>query len=356
MLTNDICRGTIQSHFDISTNDTTRDDIATIRERCAEMEERMERMENTKNMENMENMATNTLQGESTQEANMRKEPAKKKGWTAVAAAFLIVLAFLAIQLVISTAWGVISMVQFAVKAGGDMAAATEAYTDYMMNSGIQTIILLVVYIVCSAVGLLWYKKGYVKKYTQQMRADFKERVLQVRTIVTLVLAGIGCYCIAVLISSLVAYISPGSMELYNFVMGSALSGDAVVAFITTVILAPIAEELFFRGIIIRKLLSSNGVTAAIVIQAVLFGLYHLNPLQFFFVLPLGIVMGYAAYKLNSVIPCILIHAVNNFMPYVVSALPEKMRVIGVFLVAAVICCGLILLLNRKAIGAKSHA
>jgi membrane protease YdiL (CAAX protease family) len=55
-------------------------------------------------------------------------------------------------------------------------------------------------------------------------------------------------------------------------------AGFVVVA-VLAVIGAPVVEELFFRGLLQGSLLSSLGVAQAIVVQAVLFGLAHVNPI-----------------------------------------------------------------------------
>ena len=53
----------------------------------------------------------------------------------------------------------------------------------------------------------------------------------------------------------------------------------AFVAFaVVAVIGAPLVEELFFRGLLLRSLQSWIGVTWAIAVQAVLFGLAHFSP------------------------------------------------------------------------------
>ena len=45
-------------------------------------------------------------------------------------------------------------------------------------------------------------------------------------------------------------------------------------------IVAPFAEELLFRGIIYKTLSKSMSIPAVIIIQGVLFGVYHMNLVQ----------------------------------------------------------------------------
>ncbi len=73
------------------------------------------------------------------------------------------------------------------------------------------------------------------------------------------------------------------------------------VSFVTTAILAPVAEELMFRGVILRRL-SSVSQSFAIFASAIIFGLMHGNFVQAILGFMLGMVFGYAAVKTGSLI------------------------------------------------------
>ena len=90
-----------------------------------------------------------------------------------------------------------------------------------------------------------------------------------------------------------------------------------VAAFITICILAPILEELIFRGIILRGLLN-NGYTPLVAIgfSSFLFGALHFNIYQFIGAGILGFIMGYVFYKTNSLILSIGLHATNNIVSF----------------------------------------
>jgi uncharacterized protein len=88
------------------------------------------------------------------------------------------------------------------------------------------------------------------------------------------------------------------------------------------VIVAPLTEELLFRGIILRGLLSRFRPGAAIVLTAFLFAALHLNPWQFFSALFLGCAFGWFYLRTGSVALCVLAHAFTNGLTIVFSALP----------------------------------
>ena len=81
---------------------------------------------------------------------------------------------------------------------------------------------------------------------------------------------------------------------------------------ISSIILAPIAEELFFRGIILRKT-SKISQHFAIFFSAFIFGIMHGNPYQFALGFLVGIVFALVTIKTGSLIPAIIGHMVINF-------------------------------------------
>jgi membrane protease YdiL (CAAX protease family) len=85
-------------------------------------------------------------------------------------------------------------------------------------------------------------------------------------------------------------------------------------------ILTPISEELIFRGVIQGELRRAMPEWAAIVIQAVLFAAYHMQPIQSSYVLLPGLLLGLAYYWSRSIWVPIAMHCLFNFLG---SALPS---------------------------------
>lgn len=79
------------------------------------------------------------------------------------------------------------------------------------------------------------------------------------------------------------------------------------------VILAPIGEELIYRGVVLRcsaKISQRFGIF----FSAFIFGIMHGNPYQFVLGFLLGIPLAMITLKTGSVIPAIICHMTNNFM------------------------------------------
>ncbi len=66
---------------------------------------------------------------------------------------------------------------------------------------------------------------------------------------------------------------------------------------VMVVVAAPLVEELFYRGLVLRALQPLTGTWPAIIIQAAVFAFSHLQPLQFIGLFVFGVVAGWLAVK-----------------------------------------------------------
>ena len=101
----------------------------------------------------------------------------------------------------------------------------------------------------------------------------------------------------------------PNVMEdLFNKMMYNPLG------VISIVVMAPIVEELLFRGGMQGHLLRKwKNPAWAILVSALIFGIVHGNPVQMFFASILGLVLGWVYYRTGSLLPCILmLHTVKT--------------------------------------------
>lgn len=77
-------------------------------------------------------------------------------------------------------------------------------------------------------------------------------------------------------------------------------------------VLGPVLEEMMFRGVITKVLLQKYSPVKAILLSAFIFGFFHVNPAQVAGAMLSGVLFAWLYYKTGSLIPCILIHILNN--------------------------------------------
>lgn len=99
----------------------------------------------------------------------------------------------------------------------------------------------------------------------------------------------------------------------YSEVSEQAFSGQPVGLMILVVgIIGPICEELMFRGIVFHRLKDWVKPQAAIVISALLFGIYHGNVVQFFYATCMGVMLAIIYDKTGTLWISIVAHIAAN--------------------------------------------
>ena len=108
-----------------------------------------------------------------------------------------------------------------------------------------------------------------------------------------------------------------------------------VALLITAVVAAPFVEEMVFRGVVMRGFLSRMGVVLTIALQAVLFGLAHVDPVRgvgnvglVIILSGVGVALGVAAYLLRRIGPAIVAHALFNgvVLAIVLTGLADRLQ------------------------------
>ena len=94
-----------------------------------------------------------------------------------------------------------------------------------------------------------------------------------------------------------------------------------VLAIFSTAIVPAICEEYLFRGAVLGLLLPF-GRTTAIIGSSILFGFMHQNPLQLFYTVFMGVILGYIYVKTKSIWACMLLHFFNNLITVLEEFLP----------------------------------
>ena len=115
-------------------------------------------------------------------------------------------------------------------------------------------------------------------------------------------------------------------MEELERLMTQLLSSPA--GYVAVGILVPLAEEIVFRGAILRtllRLLPGNWHWGAILISALIFGAVHGNMVQFVHATLLGLLLGWMYWRTDSIVPGVVLHWVNNSVAYVICRLMPGM-------------------------------
>ena len=249
----------------------------------------------------------------------------------------------LLVQLSVSMIGGIIIGVFYVISEMSQMSSgAVNIEPDLTrmvdLTLSLTNVFLLISSILTVLVLILVYK---IKK------RNYKEELLINKTskfnIVFAIILGIACWLFNSGALSLIdeAGLFSSQFQYMEEVLSPLGSGSVIMSIITIGIVAPFAEEFLFRGIIYNTLKKKISIKWTIIIQAVLFGVFHGNLIQGSYATLLGIVFGYVTYKTKSLWPAVIIHMVNNLIAtmfmYVPSTWFNSILVYVAFLIIGII-------------------
>lgn len=286
------------------------------------------------------------LEGEHIMEE--KKVTGVKKFFGGIVLSFVILGLFLGLQIVIGVVAMVIAAVPLAAEAGGDAQKVMVLLQEKVTQGSFMTTLTAIATAISAVIAVFFYWLIWGRKKTAEEQQYLKENVIQAKPVAMITIAAVGTYFLAILIASVIEFVSPETMEEYNALMESALGGSGILAFLAAAILAPINEECILRGLILRNLKKYFSVPVVVILQAVMFGIFHMNWVQGLYVLPIGAALGYVAVKSRSVLPCIYMHFVYNLMSFVLGLLPDTFQSNVFAAIAVAVSVGILWLLYKE--------
>lgn len=176
-------------------------------------------------------------------------------------------------------------------------------------NMNFNTIISIAFSVCCIAVFAIWYYKSCSGNFKVNIKKDFHGyEILGILLLVP------GTQFMSSIITGILAMLFPSWLEDYMALIESAgLSGEVpLLMMIYSVCLAPISEELIFRGVTYRIARRAFPFWVANFIQALLFGVFHMNMLQGCYTFILGLFMGYICEKGGTLYHAVFFHFLFN--------------------------------------------
>lgn len=271
--------------------------------------------------------------------------------------AFLPPIVILLIQTLVQ--WIGAEFVYVGSVASFDGGTFQEFYSDFeqMLTGSTYTSLTLLIYsIIAIAVFTPWWSKN--RCGFESRRMSFKG-FSPVKLVAGVVLFVIGAQIVSNYLVSLLSAAFPKALARYSQIMkraGLEAASITPVMLIYSAVLGPIAEEFAFRGLSLgyfKKSLPSFAL--ANILQALLFGLIHMNFIQGAYAFLLGLLFGYVAHRTGSLMVTIVLHICFNSSSFVLQALSPKAINAGAFIAFATLVLsmmavyiGLVLLISSQ--------
>lgn len=141
--------------------------------------------------------------------------------------------------------------------------------------------------------------------------------------------------------------------ESYGEASADIVTGTVLGA-ISVAIVAPVVEEVIFRGLIMTRLSRAMPGWLAVLLSAAIFGLCHGEPVWFCYTFVVGAFFAFIDLRAGSILPSILGHIMFNAIGQILSLIPdteegtEIVIALGVLFLAAIV----LPILDRKGIAA----
>jgi membrane protease YdiL (CAAX protease family) len=138
-------------------------------------------------------------------------------------------------------------------------------------------------------------------------------------------------FCLALLAAGLNTWIDrilpmPASVEaLFEQVLEYHTVTQFLGVIFFLVVVAPVTEELMFRGLFLHRIGESYGQKAAILGSALCFGIFHILPWQAVGAALIGIYLGWLVIRTGSIAMPMAAHAFFNLIPVAATGLSEHL-------------------------------
>lgn len=181
-------------------------------------------------------------------------------------------------------------------------------FLNYISSGTFNVIVCAIYGVSCIAVFGFWYYKKFRPYEIHRIRATFNVPML-----IGIALAVIGLQHVTNYVVLITTCIHPAWLEQYNTLMESVGFDDvSVLLALYSVLIAPIAEELTFRGVTMRYAKKAMPFWVANIFQALLFGIFHMNVIQGVYAFFIALFLGYVYEKSQSLWAPILFHILFN--------------------------------------------
>ena len=241
-------------------------------------------------------------------------------GWFVICG--LVLLAAFGIQMLAGVAISIPAMIKVSAEVAKnqitDPAIIMQMSTE-MSATMMETLLpyaLLGAHVITALVFGLWYRFGLKQPIIKGVKTVMNGKTLLVTVLLAFGMGSATNFAMPILIQ-----IYPeSSVAYYEQLMEQAAIGVSLISNIAAVLVAPIGEELLFRGVTLRfaekATAQMNSRKAAFwianTIQAFMFGAFHANFVQGSYAFVMGLGFGYLIKRYKSIVPCIIAHMVIN--------------------------------------------
>ena len=189
------------------------------------------------------------------------------------------------------------------IRRGGERPTGWELALSTVLTTALTEALLIVVAVaIVTRRGATWGQLGF--------RPFPFQALVQVGSVILIGFSVNLVYALAIQTLGLERFSPPSARDLLPL-FGEGGWGLAIGLVLAGVI-APLAEEMFFRGFVFTGLLRPLGFTGALIVSSLVFAVVHLQVMTILPIFVLGCLLAWLYYRSGSLWPSILVHATYN--------------------------------------------
>ena len=256
-----------------------------------------------------------------------------KKGFKAVGKAVVYFATYLLMQVIVSVVYSSVITTQMTMEimAAGeeiDIMAMTAEVTELLMGRLMEmTFVAGIVTLVIFWLVFLIRRKKFTKEVC--LRKFPVNGILPIAVLAA---------CFNVITTVVVSYFPWPQSWIDSYAASASSIDGSLMAWLTAVLMAPVLEEIVFRGLMYTRLKKGLPAIAAAIVTSLAFGIAHGTIIWFIYTFIFSLVLIWVFEKFQSLGACIALHMAYNLSGMALSLVPEEAElVIWVLLALAIV-------------------
>jgi len=246
-----------------------------------------------------------------------------KKGFMAVLKAVVYFAVYLLTQVLVSVVYSTVLTTQMTMElmASGeeiDVMAMTMEVTEVLMGRLMEmTFVAGLVTLVLFWLVFLIRRKKFKKEVC--LRKFPANGILPIAVLAA---------CFNVITSVIITYIPWPQSWMDSYAANSSSIDGSLMSWITAVLMAPVLEEIVFRGLMYTRLKKGLPVIAAAIVTSLAFGIAHGTMIWAIYTFIFSLVLIWVFEKFQSLGACIVLHMAYNLSGMALSLIPEEAAIV----------------------------
>lgn len=233
----------------------------------------------------------------------------------------LPLLVVLLLTLAVTIPMEIVYIIRNMDQTGGGFESIMQMVLSASSDTAFLQTTNLIYGIIALIIFTIWYQKVFVAPFRNKKKKPYPTG-FSFHTIMAILFLAIGLQFVTTLVVNIVSGLRPEWMDSYTKLIETAGYADAsTILIIYSVILAPIVEEIVFRGLTFRYARYALPFWLANIWQALLFGVMHMNLMQGIYAFVIGLFLGFICHRGRGIKYSIPVHIVFNIIGTMYSGL-----------------------------------